>query len=338
MCAYQAWLSKQNQDSVIECLACCHRCKIREGKKGICGVRSNHGGKLYLDVFGRAIASSIDPIEKKPLYHVFPEAPIFSIGTIGCNFRCSFCQNWDISQYSKGATTVELLGEELMPEDVIRFCKEQDISLLAFTYNEPAIFFEYAYDTAVLAQKEGIGVVYVSNGYETPEALEKISPYLLAANIDLKSFRDDFYRKQCGARIEPVKETIQWLWEKGIWVEVTTLVIPHENDSNEELQAIAEFLTNISPKIPWHISRYFPNYKMHHEPTPVATLLQAHAIGKKAGLHYVYVGNVIRQGYEDTFCPACNSVVIARHGYAIHNFMIDSSCPTCGNTISGRFL
>ncbi|HEC21165.1 MAG TPA: AmmeMemoRadiSam system radical SAM enzyme, partial [Candidatus Peregrinibacteria bacterium] len=220
----EATLFKKLEGKKVQCLACAHYCQIPEGKTGICGVRKNYQGKLYLIVYGRAIAVNTDPVEKKPLYHFLPKSLVYSIGTIGCNFRCQFCQNWDISQYmrEKGAGA-EILGQDLSPEKIIDHCKRNKIPAVSFTYNEPAIFFEYARDTARLAHENKMKTIYVSNGYESKEALEEIAPYLDAINVDIKSFSEEFYNKICGAKLQPVLDTVKRVKEKGIWMEITTL-------------------------------------------------------------------------------------------------------------------
>ncbi len=336
---HEAWLSKPLKKGLVSCLACKHACKILPGKTGICGVRFNDDGTLRLLVYGRAVARNIDPIEKKPLFHFYPGSEIFSIGTVGCNFRCLFCQNWDISQFHKEHDTDAIAesGMPLSPEVIVEYCTENHIPGVALTYNEPAIFFEYAYDTAKLAKKKGLRTMYVTNGFEAKEALDKITPYLDAINIDLKSFKDEYYKKVCGGRIGPVKENIRYLWEKGMWVEVTTLVVTNHNDSEEELKAIAEFLAGISPDLPWHISRYFPAYRMDDPPTPVRALEQAYRIGKKAGLRYVYIGNVQEGGKENTVCPECGKLLIERFGYSVKNNIKKGKCPKCGEVIPGCF-
>ena len=334
-----AWLSKAHKDGTVECYACNHRCKIKSGNTGICGVRRNDDGQLHLLVYGRAIAHNVDPIEKKPLYHFYPDSEIFSIGTVGCNFRCHFCQNYHISQYHRlKEGNVKSSGVLLMPKNIIDFCLENSIPSIAFTYNEPAIFFEYAYDTAKLAHENNLKTVYVSNGFETKEALEKISPYLDAINIDLKSFRNEFYLKICGARLEPVKENIRYLWKENIWLEVTTLLIPGHNDSDEELKNIVDFLVNVSPDLPWHISRYHPCYKMNAPSTPMESLEKAYQIGKKAGLKYVYLGNVPGTDKEHTYCSKCDKILIERYGYSTNSQIEkDGKCPECGEEIAGKF-
>jgi len=336
---HDAWMSKPLKNGIVQCLACSHLCRISPGHKGICGVRKNEGEKLQLLVYGRASAVNIDPIEKKPLFHFYPGTPVFSFGTMGCNFRCDFCQNWDISQYHKTHDDAEIVaaGIELPPEEIIKQCIENKIPSVAFTYNEPGIFFEYAYDTARLAKENGIHTVYVSNGFENRAALEKIRPYLDAINTDLKAFTEDYYLKICGGKIEPVKENIRWIWKNGIWQEITTLIVTNHNDSEDELKRLADFLVNISPDMPWHISRYFPVYKMTDPPTPLKTLKMAYKIGKEAGLNHVYVGNVRSEELENTVCPKCGKTVIERDGYEVTDNLNGDKCPHCGHKIPGRF-
>jgi pyruvate formate lyase activating enzyme len=334
-----AWQSQKINDNTIECLACSHRCKISKGQTGICGVRKNISGTLKLLVYGRAVGINVDPMEKKPLFHFYPGSQIFSIATVGCNFRCLFCQNWYISQYHKSHTHDEIQksGQKLSPKQIVKYCLDHKIGSVSFTYNEPGIFFEYAYDTAKLAKEKDLKTVYVSNGFESREALEKIKPYLDAINTDLKGNTEEFYRKICGARMQPVKDNIKWIWEQGIWQEVTTLVIPNLNDSEKDLTEIAEFLASVSKDMPWHISRYFPAWKMTEPPTPVSTLEKAYNIGKKAGLKYVYIGNVPDPGKEDTYCPKCKKTVIKRSGYYVENYLKGDKCPDCKEIISGKF-
>ncbi len=336
---HPAWLSKPLDKGVVECLACSHHCKIPKGKTGICGVRYNKDGQLYLLVYGRAVAYHVDPMEKKPLYHFFPGMPIFSFGTVGCNFRCLFCQNWDISQFHKENPIERIMesGVPFPPADIVGYCLENKIPAVAFTYNEPGIFFEYAYDTAKLAKEKGLKTVYVSNGFETKEALDKILPYVDAINIDLKGATEEFYVKICGGHIQPVKDNIKYLWDKGMWVEVTTLVVTGHNEDEQGLTEIAKFLAGVSPDIPWHISRYFPMYKMKEPPTSVDSLEKAYKIGKKAGLRYIYVGNIMGMNHENTYCPKCNELLIERFGYEVNDYLDKGKCPKCGEKIAGRF-
>jgi pyruvate formate lyase activating enzyme len=321
----------------VQCTACRHFCTVTEGRTGICGVRKNVDSILYLTVYGKAVAVNVDPIEKKPLFHFLPGTKIFSLGTVGCNFACDFCQNWDISQASKGKNEVEANVQRLMPEDIVDACLSQKIPSIAYTYNEPAVFFEYAYDTAKLAHKNGIKNVFVSNGYESDEALEAISPYLDAINVDIKSFSEDFYQKRCHAKLDGVLATIRKIHELGIWMELTTLVIPGKNDSPAELTQIAEFIAALSRDIPWHVSAFYPHYKMKDVGrTPAATLEKAHSIGKKAGLNHVYVGNISDDERENTYCTSCNNILIRRSGYMISMENIENGrCRKCGSAVEG---
>jgi pyruvate formate lyase activating enzyme len=329
---YQPW---SKRPGFVECLLCAHYCKIAPGRAGVCSVRVNRDGKLYTLVYGKAIANHIDPIEKKPLFHFLPGTGILSIATAGCNFKCDFCQNWQISQLSKGWQG-EFPGEDLPPAEVVRQAVRAGCSGIAYTYTEPTIFFEYAYDTARLARKRGLRNVFVTNGYQSAEAIEAMVGVIDAANVDLKAFSDDTYKRVCGARLQPVLDTIQRMWEKGIWVEVTTLVVPGQNDSDEELTLIADFLAGISPDIPWHISRFHPDYKMTDiPPTPTRTLHRAAGIGKAAGLRFVYVGNVWGDVYEHTYCPRCGEIIMYRVGYQVRDRLKAGSCPACGTPIPG---
>lgn len=324
---------------LVKCTACAHYCYIKPNNTGVCGVRKNIKGDLFLLVYGRPIAVNIDPIEKKPLFHFLPGTQIFSLGTVGCNFECDFCQNWDISQVNKGRQSIgaEQLGQDWPAEKIINYCAENQIPSVAYTYNEPTIFAEYAYDVMRLGHRRGIKNVFVSNGYSSPETYKLITPYLDAINIDLKSFRADYYQKICKANIKPVLDNIKKIFDLGIWIEVTTLIIPGKNDSEQELRQIAEFLAKIDVNIPWHISRFFPQYKMADGlRTPISTLEHAYKIGKEAGLHYVYVGNYPRIDLESTYCPECEKVVIERSGYLVcESHIKDGHCAHCGCVIKG---
>lgn len=333
-----AWLSEKKQENKVFCKACSQRCVLGEGEYGKCGIRKNEGGQLYLTVYGLAAAYNIDPVEKKPLFHFLPGTDILSVGTVGCNFSCKFCQNFEISQYPK-EHNFEVFGTTLMPETIVNIAKTQKIPSIAFTYNEPVVVFEYAYDTFRAAKQYGIKTVFVSSGYETKDAIDTIAIYLDAANIDLKAFTDRFYREICGARLKPVLESIEYHYKKGIWIEITTLIIPGENDSKEELRDIARFIASIDKNIPWHISRFYPMYKiLDKPPTPISKLKEAYEIGKEEGLNYVYVGNIIDEDRESTYCPNCNFKVIERTGYVgqyVTNHLIDGKCPKCGTKIAG---
>lgn len=289
---HKATLFEKLDGQNVRCLACAHKCVIASGNCGTCGVRENNKGELYLLVYGKACAFNIDPIEKKPLNRFLPGTKILSLGTVGCNFRCDFCQNWQISQASKGVDK-KIIGSNLPPEEVVAIAKKYKIPSIAYTYNEPAVFSEYAHDIAKLAHAEGIKNVYVTNGYLTAKSREYILPYLDAANIDLKSFDDNFYKKICGASLQPVLETIEDFLENDVYIELTTLIVPGENDSEKNLSEIAEYIAKLDKNIPWHISRFYPHHKMDKlEPTDIKSLELAKNIGEKADLINIYIGNV----------------------------------------------
>ncbi|MCZ2809420.1 MAG: AmmeMemoRadiSam system radical SAM enzyme [Candidatus Bathyarchaeota archaeon] len=333
----EAMFYEKLEDKMVKCNLCSHRCsRIADSKRGICGVRENKDGKLHSLVYGKAVARSVDPIEKKPLFHFLPGSRSYSIATVGCNFRCRNCQNFDISQLPKERGII--VGQEVSPEEIVSAAKRNNCESIAYTYSEPTIFFEYAYDTAKLASKEGIKNVFVTNGYITPEALQEISPYLDAANIDLKSFSDDFYRKNCGARLKPVLDSIRLYKSLGIWTEITTLIIPSLNDTEEELRKIAEFIKKeVGEETPWHITQFHPTYKLIDLPrTPVTILRKAREIGLEAGLRYVYEGNVPGENGENTYCHNCGKLLIRRFGYSIiENKIKNSACAYCGAEIDG---
>lgn len=338
----EAILSRPLHKGYVQCTACEHGCAIAPGEAGKCGVRRNLDGKLHLVVYGKAIAAHVDPIEKKPLHHFLPGSRIFSIGTVGCNLACQWCQNWEISQFKTFDPAQAYLGQELSPEQIVRLCQGQGLPSVAFTYNEPAVFFEYAYDTAQLARRAGLRTVFVSSGFETLQALETIAPYLDAINVDLKAFREDTYRRFTGARLQPVQRNIQHLIQNtGVWVEVTTLIIPGLNDSDQELGEIAAFLAGLDPDVPWHVTGFVPHYRMQDRPpTSGAILRRARMIGRAAGLHYVYTGNVWKdptlRGCADTYCPTCDTLLIGRAGYQVQPMWREPGiCPTCGGPIAG---
>ena len=332
----EAMFYESLDENGVRCNLCHHRCQIKEGKTGICGVRENRDGRLYSLVYGKIIAEHIDPIEKKPFFHFLPGSRAFSIGTVGCNFRCKHCQNSEISQYPhehKGS----IIGRERTPKQIVASAQAAGCETIAYTYTEPTIFYEFAYDTAVLAQKEGIKNVFVSNGYMSTEAARRIAPYLDGINIDIKAFTDKFYKGVCGARLKPVLETIQLMKDLGIWVEVTTLIIPGLNDGDEELHDIARFVKEVGPEVPWHVTRFYPSYELVDRPrTPVETLRRARGIGMEEGLWYVYEGNVPGGGGEHTQCRGCGTMIIERHGLElIRNHMQNGKCPECGTKVDG---
>lgn len=291
----EALLYEKLDSNKVQCGLCNHRCVINEGKQGICGVRENKNGKLYSLVYGKAIAENIDPIEKKPLYRFLPGTESLSIATIGCNFKCLHCQNADISQISKQQTVnSEQLGKNLPPEEVIKHALDNNCPSISYTYTEPTVFLEYALDCMKLAREKGLKNVWVSNGYMTKETLSLVVPYLDAINVDLKAFTEEFYQEVCGARLKPVLENLKDIKKKGIHLEITTLIIPGKNDSEKELEDIANFIKDeLGNDTPWHVSRFFPYHKMNELPsTPVEKISQAVEIGKSVGLKYVYAGNV----------------------------------------------
>jgi pyruvate formate lyase activating enzyme len=331
----QALFQEAKEGGKVLCGLCSHRCLISPGKRGICAVRENRDGVLYSLVYDKVIARNIDPIEKKPLFHFQPGSFSYSIATPGCNFRCLHCQNADISQLPRDHGGV-VLGEDVPPETIVAAARRHRCASISYTYTEPTIYFELAYDTARLAAEAGIKNVFVSNGYITPEALKMIKPYLHAANIDLKGFSEEFYKKVCGARLQPVLDAIRLYKEYGIWIEITTLVIPGRNDSDDELKNIAGFIKSAGDDIPWHVSRFHPTYKLTDQPiTPASTLARARQIGLDAGLRYVYEGNIPGEG-EDTVCPGCKKTVIKRIGFSVHdNNVKEGKCGHCGTKVDG---
>ena len=334
----EAYLYEKLDENNLRCKLCSHRCIIAPGKRGICRVRENRDGKLYSLVYERAAARNIDPIEKKPFFHFLPSSHSFSIATVGCNFNCAFCQNSDISQIVRNDG--EIIGEKLTPESIVELAAAHSCKSISYTYTEPTIFMEYACDTARIAKKKGIKNNFVTNGYMTKEALNFLHPNLDAANVDLKAFSDKFYRQMCGAKLKPVLSSIEEMKRLGIWVEVTTLIIPSLNDSDKELREIAEFIKNTGEEIPWHLSRFHPTYKVNNIPsTPVETLRRARKIGKEAGLRYVYSGNVPGDDGENTYCYSCGKPLIRRFGFQmLENVIVEGKCPRCGAVIDGVFL
>jgi len=319
----------------VKCGICHHFCIIKEGKRGICGVRENREGRLYSLVYPKIIAQSADPIEKKPIFHLKPGSSSYSIATVGCNFQCTFCQNADIAQMPKDHNGL-IQGREFSPELIVKEAVKADCESISYTYTEPTVFFELAFETAKLARKEGLFNIFVTNGYMSSKVLEMISPYLDAANVDLKAFNNRFYKTFCKAALEPVKENIKFMKDLGILVEITTLLIPGLNDNKNELKAMADFIVrDLGPETPWHISRFHPCYRMEdRQPTPVAALEKAFTIGKDSGLRYVYIGNVPGGVSENTYCHSCNELLVKRSGYRIENYLIEKDrCPDC-NTIA----
>jgi len=322
-------------DGKVKCFLCAQHCTISPGKRGICAVRENTEGTLYSLVYGKVIARHIDPIEKKPLFHFDPGSTSYSIATVGCNFKCMHCQNYDISQYPKKHPDIP--GEDMTPEEVVREAELAGCKSISYTYTEPTIFMEFAYDCACLAHQRGIKNVFVSNGYTGPEATRLIAPYLDGNNIDLKG-DDNFYKRIVGAKLQPVLDTIKLMKELGVWVEVTTLIIPDYNDSDEFLQWAADFIKSVDPAMPWHVTQFYPTYELQDKPrTPVSTLRKAREIGLKSGLKYVYEGNVPGEGGENTYCPSCGELLIERLGFTLTALkMKNSACTKCGAHVEGR--
>jgi pyruvate formate lyase activating enzyme len=332
----KAVLWDEAEDTKVRCYLCNWRCEIATGKFGRCGVRQNVDGVLYSLVYDRVCAANVDPIEKKPLFHFQPGTKSFSIATPGCNFRCIFCQNWQISQQ---ALEGHVEGRAYAPEDIVDTAVRTGCASIAYTYTEPTIFMELCADCGRLAKEKGLANVFVSNGFMTREAVDFASNWLDGINIDLKSFREDYYKNLCKAKLEPVLDTIRYIAkETDIWLELTTLIVPGENDSDDELKKIADFIVNdAGPDVPWHVSRFYPQYKMDDRgATAPATLEKALRIGKAAGLYYIYVGNLPGSKAESTFCHNCGQMLIERIGYTIRvNSITNQSCPNCNTKISG---
>lgn len=333
----EALLYDKLNDRDVRCRLCSHRCVIADGKRGLCRVRENRGGTLHTLVYGRLIARHVDPIEKKPLFHYLPGSLSYSVATVGCNLRCRFCQNADIAQLpaDRGGT---ILGDETTPDEVVDAAERAGCRSISYTYTEPTIFFEFALATAHLVRQRGLRNVFVTNGYMTPEAIGVIAPVLDAANVDLKGFTQKYYKGICGADLEHVKSALVGLKSAGVFLEVTTLIVPGLNDDPGELAALAGFLVEgLGPDTPWHISRFHPTYRLtDRPPTPVETLHRAHEIGRAAGLRYVYVGNVPGDDGESTRCPGCGETLIERRGFRVAKMRItDGRCPECGTAIEG---
>ncbi|MHB8788534.1 MAG: AmmeMemoRadiSam system radical SAM enzyme [Desulfobulbaceae bacterium] len=333
---HEALFYVPEDEKQVLCNLCSHRCRIKPGKRGICGVRENRDGVLYSLVYGMLVAENCDPIEKKPLFHFLPGTLSYSISTVGCNFHCLHCQNYNISQYPHDHDG-RIAGTMRSPEDVVNGAEAMGCRSISYTYVEPTIFYEFARDCCELAHQRGLKNVFVSNGYMTPEVARDLAPLLDAINIDVKGFSDEFYKKVCKARLQPVLDNVALLHELGVWVEVTTLLIPGLNDTDEELRQVAGFIKGIDPAMPWHVTAFHPTYKMTDLPaTPLATLQRARTIGREEGLQYVYEGNIPGLGGENTFCPSCRAEVISRYGFSITAMRLDHGCcGQCGKAISG---
>ncbi|MDD3777715.1 MAG: AmmeMemoRadiSam system radical SAM enzyme [Actinomycetota bacterium] len=331
----EAYLYRKLGKNRVRCDLCSHFCVIAEGDRGICGVRQNMGGTLYSLVYRKLISENADPIEKKPLFHFLPGTLSLSVATVGCNFKCFFCQNYSISQVERDS---DIYGQDVSPEKIVADALQAGCKSISYTYTEPTIFFEYAYDTARIAKQKGLKNIFVTNGFMSGACLEMAGPYLDAANVDLKAFSEEFYRERVGGKLKPVLENIKLMKQMGIWIEVTTLIIPGLNDSEQELRAIAEFLNSVSSDIPWHISAYYPQYKSRIEATSADKIKQAQVIGKEAGLKYVYGGNIYDLDLETTYCCQCGQPLIKRDGFAVsYNGLEAGKCPHCGVRLEGVF-
>jgi len=332
----EVYLYKKIKDKKVQCRTCAHYCIIEEEKKGKCYVRENRNGKLYSLVYGRCCALNVDPIEKKPFFHFLPGSQSLSVATVGCNFQCKSCQNWTISQGPRIFGKIE--GEEISPKTIVEIALKQNLPSISYTYTEPTIFLEYALDTMKIAKEKGLKNNWVTNGFMAKEALELISPYLDAANVDLKSFNDKFYQKYCGGKVQPVLDNLKRMKEKDVWVEITTLVIPGLNDSEKEFKEIANFIKNeLGEETPWHISQFCGaiSWKLQHIPdTPFETLKRAWNIGREVGLKYVYTGNIPGRDTENTYCPKCGAKMIERMGYFIKRYDNQGRCSKCGENLN----
>jgi pyruvate formate lyase activating enzyme len=327
-------------DNSLRCYACGHRCLIREGRRGICQVRFNQGGKLRVP-WGYVAALQVDPIEKKPFFHVLPGADALTFGMLGCDFHCSYCQNSLTSQAMRDpdSDVAAALVKRVSPEQIVSYALRNGAGVVASSYNEPLITSEWAVSIFRQAQAAGLKCVYISNGNATPEALAYLRPYLVGYKIDLKTMQDRQYRK-LGGVLQHVLDSIRMAHEAGLWVEVVTLVVPDFNDSTDELMEAARYIASVSPDIPWHVTAFHPDYKMTDpSPTPARTLLRAAEIGQEAGLNFVYAGNLPgRTGeYEHTFCPQCHATLVERYSYVIEEYQItpQGTCPECGAHIPG---
>ncbi len=349
----------------VLCTLCPHDCRIAEGRRGACSVRYNHHGRLVTLVYDRVVSQHVEAIEKKPLFHFLPGSRALSIATVGCNLRCSFCQNWELSQWPRDHLPARLIepthgepaapicpdlavrpprsgevpGMPATPQSLVQTALESGVQSIAYTFTEPTIFYELAYDTAVLARRAGLRNVWVSNGFTHEAPIRELCRTLDGINIDLKFFDDRSYQKISKARLQPVLDAIRLYHDLGVWVEVTTLVIPGVNDSDDELSGVARFLAEVDPGIPWHISRFFPAWKMQSaSPTPRETLLRAREIGRRAGLHHVYVGNIADAELENTACPRCSATLVERRGFTLlSNRVEEGHCPDCGVALGGRW-
>jgi pyruvate formate lyase activating enzyme len=333
---HDAMLWEAGDDKFVACKLCGHACKIAPGQYGICRVRLNVDGQLKSTNYEAVVAMHVDPIEKKPLFHFLPGTQSLSIAAAGCNFQCSFCQNWQISQSPRSDPV--LVGDAISPEQIVASALGHDCGSISYTYTEPTVFFELAYETARLAHPAGVRNCFVSNGFMTPQAVDMIAPYLDAINVDLKAFSEETYRGVMKASLAGVLQCLEAVVDSGIWLEVTTLVVPGMNDSPEELGAIAQYIaSHLGTQVPWHVSRFHGDYEMNGtEATPIQTLEMACSLGAEAGLKYVYCGNVQDGSRQSTHCCACGAMVIERVGFSVGGMHLQNgACEKCGEQIDG---
>jgi pyruvate formate lyase activating enzyme len=327
----EVYLYEKLDGQNVRCKNCSHYCAISPGKRGICGVRQNLGGTLFALNYSKAVAINIDPVEKKPLFHFLPGTTTLSVATVGCNFSCANCQNYDISQYPKSHDDIP--GQEVSPDDLVVMAKNEATPSISYTYVEPTIFSEYALDTMKIAGQNSLKNIWVSNGFMSAESREMIAPYLDADNIDIKSFSDEFYRKNCGARLQPVLDTCIAMKKAGVWLEITTLIIPTLNDDKSNLAAIAQFIAKeLGNETPWHVTQFSGaiSWKLSHIPnTPANTIRSTYIIGREAGLKYVYSGNIPGMDLENTNCWNCGTLCIQRVGYSVDRRDVNGKCPKC---------
>lgn len=324
---------RDGKEHAVKCFNCQHGCLINPDQKGLCQVRQNIDGKLFSLNYGKVISQNVDPIEKKPLYHFLPGTLAYSIASVGCNFRCLHCQNYEISQVGP---LEEIPGEDISPWQIVNSAKSMNCKSIAYTYTEPTIYIEYALDVMNKAKENGLKNIWVSNGYFTKETFELIEPYLYAINIDLKFFTEENYDKVCGAKLKYVKDSLRRVAKSKVHLEVTTLIIPGLNDSNEEISRMAKFIRfDLGENTPWHLSAFYPTHKMNSTPvTPEERILEAVKIAKENGLNFVYAGNVKSSKYENTYCSECGELLISRRGYIIEEkYRNKKVCPKCGEQL-----
>ena len=332
---YEALLYEKLADNKVRCQLCAHHCLIADGKRGICRVRENKAGVLYSIIYGKLIAAHVDPIEKKPMFHFYPGSRSFSIASPGCNFDCQWCQNWEISQGDSAAAAARC--PYTPPQDVVSAAKREGCQSISYTYTEPTVFFEFTQDVGILAREVGLKNVYVSNGYMSPQTIALLARWLDAANVDIKAFSDEVYRKHIGARLQPVLDACSLLKQAGVWLEITTLLIPGLNDDEAQIRGLTRYIAReLGAETPWHVSRFFPRYKYQNtDATSVGSIEKAMEIGKAEGLRYVYAGNIA--GSADTYCPQCGAVLIKRTGMSTLSSRVShkGACPVCGARIAG---